>query len=486
MQSEMVMSKVLLLISALLAVVFETAVFQEVPGLGYVVFWITAVVGTLVLLNSAERLKIDRLWMFLPSLLFSFSVFQFDAEVVRLFGAGLALATLAWAVAWNLLPNWSQGCLAYLLPGQSWNPIAVAGQAKAGLNVDTRIERETVTQTVRGLLLSGFLLLVFGILLTNADQVFRLKIQGLFGHLEYLSPVPMVRELLWMGVSVGLLRLWLQHPAPLSPRAKSIFGTTELSMALGSLNLLLLSFLMVQAHYLFGDATLAESLGLNHADYARRGFFELSLCIALILPLVLVAYRAAEVHRAVRLRFLGGGLILSAFGLAVSALKRMMMYIDAYGLSVERFYAAAGILVAMTVLGWAAYACWRPQTLAWLLTRQKVTVLFLLSLISLVNVDAVVARSQLRLSSEGPRGLDDHYLSQLSADALPVMDEFEPLLKSPDRDRLALARAEIVRRRGRELPFLSFNISRQRAALALEKMDAKEKPAIRQDLSERP
>lgn len=465
------MSKVLLSLSVLLAVLFETAIFEEVPGLGYLLFWTAALAATIALLNASERLKMGRLWMFIPSLLFSFSVFQFDAQVVRLFGAGLALLTLAWAVAWNLLPHWSQGCLAYLLPGGSWNPLAVAGEAKAGLSVQTSIERETVTQSLRGLFLSASLLSVFGVLLSNADEVFRMKTQGLLEHFRFVTPLPLVRELLWTAIFVGLLRIWLKHPCPAPLRARSLFGATELTMALGSLNFLLLSFLAVQARYLFGDAALAESLGLNHADYARRGFFELSLCIALILPLVLTAYRAAEVHRALRLRVLGGGLILAAFGLAFSALKRMLLYIEVYGLSVERFYASAGILVAMSVLAWAAYACRYPQPISWLVMRQKITVLFLLSLLSLVNVDAVVAGSQLKLCREGVRPLDYRYLSQLSADALPMIEQYSALLPAHEQGRLALAQTEIVSRRGRELPALSFNINRSRAVQALRRLD---------------
>lgn len=463
MQSEKIMSKTVAVLGASLALVFETAIFGEQPGIGYIVFWTFTLLATALILNSAERLQTRRLWMFLPSLLLSFAAFRYDAEVVRVFGTTLALFTLAWAVAWNLLSEWSENCLAYLLPSKSWNPLTVSSNARNGLKVEHRMESETVVQTLRGLVLSGCLLLVFGTLLCSADAVFSSKLSEIGRFFECLAPLTGLRWFLWTVLFVGLLRTWLVHQAPGQPRAATFFGSTELQIALGSLNLLLLSFLLVQARYLFGDSRLVESLGFSHAEYARRGFFELTVCIALILPLVLTSYRASEMHREPKLRFLGGGLIAGALGLAVSALKRMMLYISVYGLSVERFYAAAGIVVAMSVLGWAAYACWRPQTLGWLLARQKVTVILMLAALGLVNVDALVAQSHLNLVQHQVRDLDSYYLATLSSDALPVFEQYLPNLTEQDQKDLKQAALRILERTPKS-GWEGFNVSRHQAA----------------------
>ena len=96
------MSKNITFSALLLAFLFEALIFAETPGIGYPVFWLAVFSITLVLLKSAERLKFDRVWMFLPSLFMSFAVFRYDADVVRIWGAGLGLLFLAWA---NLCPT---------------------------------------------------------------------------------------------------------------------------------------------------------------------------------------------------------------------------------------------------------------------------------------------------------------------------------------------------------------------------------------------
>ena len=456
------MTKTIATTALFLAILFELVIYGEHPGIGFLFFWAACLGGTLILLKSAERLQPGRLWMFLPSLLMAFSIFRYDALVVRVWGSALCLLFLAWAMAWNLLSEWRPDVLSRLFPTGSYNPAKLAGHARESLRVECSLEGERIVQILRGIILATGLLLVFGTLLAQADAIFSAKLAALFDNLAFLSPAPGIRIAFWLGLIGGAVRLWLLAPPCEAAPARSFFQPTELFIALGSLNALLVTFLLMHGQYLFGDAGLVESLGFSYATYARRGFFELTLCIALLLPLVLVAYRAAEVNKEPRLRYLGGGLILSAIGLAVSAVKRMFLYIDAYGLSVERFYAAAGIFVALTVLMWAAYCCFQPKPIAWLLARQKVTVIVLLSLLSLMNVDALVARSHLQLVERGTMSLDFSYMAyELSADALPVVREFIPRL--PDQRAELSEMEQLLKERAGSREGVSFNISRLQA-----------------------
>lgn len=453
------MTKTIAICALILGILFEIVIYGEHPGIGFLLFWLASVGATLFLLRSAERLRPERLWMFLPSLLMAFSIFRYDAFIVRVWGTALCLLFLAWAMAWNLLCDWHTDVLSRLFPAGTYNPAKLTSHAKESLRVECRWESEKVVQVFRGIILATGLLVVFGTLLANADAVFGAQLKSLFDSLAFLSPAPGVRIFLWLALSGGALRLWLLAPPSEAAPVRSAFQPTELFIALGSLNGLLVAFLLMHGRYLFGHSSLVESLGFSYADYARRGFFELTLCIGLLLPLVLVAYRAAEVRKEPRLRYLGGGLILSAMGLAVSAVKRMFLYIDAYGLSVERFYAAAGIFVALSVLMWAAYCCFQPRSVAWLLARQKVTVIALLSLLALVNVDAVVARSHLTLVEQGKMSLDTDYLSfHMSADAVPVLEEFRERLPQYSAD-LSMIENQIVDRCG-STRGVSLNISR--------------------------
>jgi hypothetical protein len=68
-------------------------------------------------------------------------------------------------------------------------------------------------------------------------------------------------------------------------------GAVEVGTALGLLDLLFASFVLVQVRYFFGGAAhVLETTGLTYSEYARRGFFELVWVAVLALPLLLAAH----------------------------------------------------------------------------------------------------------------------------------------------------------------------------------------------------
>ena len=133
---------------------------------------------------------------------------------------------------------------------------------------------------VRGVLITIPLLLLFGGLLTGADAVFshfvediiRINLRSLFSHLFLVvlfawTVGGFLRGLIF-GTEIRRVKEW--H-AP----AHSL-GIIEIGIVLTSLNVLFLSFVLVQVRYLFGGAQWVQvSPGLTYAEYARGGFFEL-------------------------------------------------------------------------------------------------------------------------------------------------------------------------------------------------------------------
>lgn len=453
-----------------LALVFEATVYGWTPGIGYTVFWLSALAATVVVNRMAERPSLPYPWMFVPSLFFAASLYLYDAGVVAFWSSLLSLTALLWGMAWNLTPAGEDGALARLFPpstlhpgrllqagGQTWKPLlASPGRPSAPV--------------VRGVLLALPLLLIFGGLLASADQVFAHALASLEDGLGQVSLGLPARLALCSLIFAGWLKLWLASAPATAPQHRSPIGATEMQIAIGAVNLLLLGFLAIQLRYLFGGAALVEALGLNYADYARRGFFELSACIALILPLVMVAFQTAETGRESALRWAGGALVLQAAGLSISAFRRMLLYIESFGLSVERFYAAAGIVVALAVLTWAAYACLRPRELSWLLTRQTVTVVFMLGSLALLDVEGGICRYNLQRALDG-RDLDTEYFRTLSCDAVPALLERLPALDEPARQEyLGIARGLLFNGGDNSGP--SANLSRSRAARLLARAEA--------------
>ena len=172
-------------------------------------------------------------------------------------------------------------------------------------------------------------------------------------------------------------------------------GGQERLIVLGSVAALFGLFLALQLSYLFGDPAAAVGSGVTYAEYARRGFAELSTAASLCVLLILLlggAFgrwdapdRLDGAGRAVSL------LLLSETGLLLaSAFRRIWLYEAAYGFTTTRLYAQAymvvlGIVLALVAfelrgrvsarrvlrraagLGWAAVAalgCWNHE--AWL------------------------------------------------------------------------------------------------------------------------
>src|SRR5262249_24542297 len=119
----------------------------------------------------------------------------------------------------------------------------------------------------------------------------------------------------------------------------------EMAIPLGMLDVLFLSFVIVQFRYFIGGAASVEtSTGLTYAEYARRGFFELVAVSALVLPILLgidwlVSNGTAATRRIFRALALIRVLLLSL--IMLSAVQRMRLYQSEYGLTELGLYTTA-------------------------------------------------------------------------------------------------------------------------------------------------
>ena len=86
---------------------------------------------------------------------------------------------------------------------------------------------------------------------------------------------------------------------------------------------------------------ILETAGLTYAEYARGGFFELVTVSTLLLPVLLGADWPLDKRNprtVTRFRTLAATLLAL---IMLSAVQRMRLYVDAYGLTEDRFYATA-------------------------------------------------------------------------------------------------------------------------------------------------
>jgi hypothetical protein len=215
---------------------------------------------------------------------------------------------------------------------------------------------------------------------------------------------------------------------------------------------------LVQLRYLFGGHGLVESRAhLTYAQYARHGFFELvivSILVLLVLLAVDASLRRNGNTELLVVRALSAFLLALVFVVMASALQRMRLYEQAYGLTQLRIYAVGVIAWLGAVFAWFALTVLRGRR--GLFPIGAVVAGFVATaVLNVVNPDALIARTNLERSR-----VDVSYVAGLSDDAVPALLDQLPTLRPDVRHALALA---LLDRRGHGGDWRSFNVARSNA-----------------------
>jgi two-component system sensor histidine kinase BaeS len=247
-------------------------------------------------------------------------------------------------------------------------------------------------------------------------------------------------------------------------------GATERLILVSAVAALFWLFIAVQLSYLFGNAPALPGSGVTFAEYARRGFTELTIVATCSVVLILVSERYGRLNgHAIRLRALTISLLIAVLIILASAFHRVSLYEAAYGYTIPRLYAQVYMLVLATAL----------LALAWGVTRTLNTGLYFRSVMAVAvvafailvfwNHEAWIASANIdRYSTTGK--LDVVYLTRdLSPNAIPVVVSRLKTLPEPMQGQLHEA---VVARygSGRRLHpdrWFEWNLRRQRARTAL-------------------
>jgi hypothetical protein len=278
---------------------------------------------------------------------------------------------------------------------------------------------------VRGTLIALPALLIFGSLLVAADDTFARVLRELIVFDIQEMVLHLIVTAFIGALCAGFLRsLVLSGPLP----GASADGATstepatpvltlpaaETNFALGLVNLLFALFVGVQFRYFFDSAP--EEL----AQYARRGFFELVWVVALVLPMLLLEWLVNKEHGMKLFRILAGVQVALVFIIGASALHRMQLYRDAYGLTRLRFFTTAFMLWLGVLLIW--FVCTvltgRRQRFALgaLATGMAVVVA-----LHAINPDQLIVETNVERARAGIRPFDAVYATRLNDDAVPAI-----------------------------------------------------------------
>jgi hypothetical protein len=195
---------------------------------------------------------------------------------------------------------------------------------------------------------------------------------------------------------------------------------TELTVVLCSLCGLFGLFVAIQVQYLFGGSVVAA--GLSYSDYARKGFFELAWVAGLSLPLLVGSHAVAPSSSrrdVVVFRVLSTILVGLLFVVMASAMVRMQMYVEAYGLTPLRVSSTAFMLWLALVFCWFLASLYRGS-MGRFAVGAMAAGFGVIGLLNLMTPDLVSARYNVaRFGSSAD--LDAGHLAELGAETVPFV-----------------------------------------------------------------
>jgi hypothetical protein len=291
---------------------------------------------------------------------------------------------------------------------------------------------------LRGVLLAAPILIILTVLLTSADPVFKQRIQGLFNWFtlddmgEYIFRFVYILILAYLLLSAyyfGFVESKkIKKKEPSQSSSLPFLGRIEAWIILGAVNLLFLSFVILQFTYLFGGETNINIEGYTFSEYAVRGYFELvAVTIITLIMFYILALITKRETKTQRWIFSGlGSLLIGLTGIILfSAFKRLSLYEAAYGFTrlrtmthISMFWIGL-LLLAVVILEINQ----KMDRLAIIL----ICFIFGFGLtVNAVNIDRFIVQQNINraLDASEPKAvepLDTRYLYSLSHDAIPPL-----------------------------------------------------------------
>ncbi|MDR3072046.1 MAG: DUF4173 domain-containing protein [Clostridiales Family XIII bacterium] len=397
---------------------------QPSSGIGTFLFFWIMIAGTF-LYFSAKRVKQNRaslLWLSaavvgaLPFILYDAIdvralLLLFEFGVCLLWVATSAKTQIAGFVLFDLL---NQGVVvSFLNFGGLFQSL---GHGFGGKKEGRSVKGRTILVALLGILISIPILVIVLSLLISADSAFESFIQnfqvnfnwdvlGIY-FIEFFVGVPVACYLGGLvfgnaqkrntariteeGISRGLSSVRLLPRAGLYAPLLFFVGMYVI-------------FFVILSGYLLAAFSGYLPSGYTYAEYARRGFFELCAVAAINLGLLAFSYlflKRGEGECPKMLRIISLILSVQTVLLIATAMSKMILYIDAYGLSRLRLYTSVFMVLLMLVFVLIIVWHIRPFRFKIGMPIAILTTCFMLTLF-LANTDGLIAKYNVDRYLEG-------------------------------------------------------------------------------------
>jgi hypothetical protein len=411
-----------------------TILFDAWPGVNWGI-WVAAASGGLILarVRSAKRVGVPVLILLGWATLLAFGLavtgndfIQFLIIISDAMLLGLAVIVTG-TDRWGTLSAKLLAVVPFLAPFR-----VLLGSAREGVSAP-RIDSSPRTKAVvKGVLLTLPIAIALVALLRYADPVFAWTSDHLTALLPHWSFATRALFFLFLlSLTLGANSLSARENAARLPRLPALtlpsaLGITEQRIILWGVAAILWLFVLLQVSYLFHPPPSAVGSGVTFAEYARKGFAELSLAVTLVggTILILEAMRPGDTDQLARgsLIRLEAALLIALELLLLSAFRRVILYEQAYGFTTTRLFAQA----YMVVMAAALIALWleirtRTGSISVAFARRvAVIALAVFTVMVFWNFEAWVVNRNIDRSHASGK-FDAFYAIRLSRNAVPAL-----------------------------------------------------------------
>lgn len=434
----------LLIASFVIAWSFDLLFWEKTRGISFAIFVaLCLIAGFLVARWEGLQPAWKSLWLLLPIAFFAVMSFVRQEPMTSFLNHTVTLVLMAIMANTFLGGRW----LSYTLSDYVAGLFSLSGSALTRqVEVLSRRERhqnesgetpanrawQNLIPWLRGVLLAIPVLSVFAFLLAAADPIFSKNLDAFLdifnienlGEYIFRGFYIVVFSYLLAGIYLHILLKSKDEKlvGEQKPWLPAFLGFTEAAIILGSVVLLLASFVAIQFRYFFGGESNIAAQGFTYAEYARRGFGELVavafFSLLLFLGLSAITKRGAASKRRA---FSGLGIALVALVgvILTSAFQRLLLYEGAYGFTQPRLYTHVFMVWLGILLVTVVILEIRRRQHAFALAILLTALGFAASLNAL-NVDALIAARNVERARAG-QTLDIPYLATLSDDVVPTL-----------------------------------------------------------------
>ncbi len=283
---------------------------------------------------------------------------------------------------------------------------------------------------ILGFIITTPIFLVFFVLFLSADEAFAKIIENLNISFNFNQIIIMIIVfIVSLYIFVGLL---FNKANPIinnqGPRLKGINATIGI-MILTSINILFITFIIVQLFYLFGDHNKVTQLGLTYSEYAKKGFWELQAISILSLFLLYglkYLFNLKEHLSKYIFMFLINIYIINVLIILFSAHTRMSLYVEGYGYTHLRLYThifmlfEAGIFLYLFV-----DTLFNKKLMPYFVTFMYFYGTIIFSILNFIRPDAYIATYNINRYKFSDKSIDIKYILTLSNEARIKLNDID-------------------------------------------------------------